>query len=686
MKLHFLSAAAALAVAAVGLSSPAARADVKLPLLLSDGCVLQQKAPVRIYGTARPGEKVSVSFLSQARDTTAGPDGAWQVTLAPLSAGGPFTLIVRGDNTVIVRDVLVGEVWVASGQSNMEWSMLNTFDSANEIAKANDPQLRMFTVRKSIARAAQKEVAGGAWQSATPPTAPGFSAVGYYFARALRQARKVPVGIIHTSWGGTRIEAWMGREALLATGTPASEFQPADTNSPAFKQAMAAYQQRLAAWKAAGSPQGPATDPGRVAATTQNWEATGFDDAGWGRIAAPGLWEVAGIEELSALDGSVWLRRVIDVPASLAGREATLSLGAIDDMDTTFVNGVKIGATGAETASSWQAPRRYPIPAGLLKRGRNVIAVRVWDAQGGGGFSGPKNEMYLEEKFPPGIQTLKAPERIDLAGEWRYRVEQGRVSDPGPSPDANNPQMASGLYNAMLAPLTSYAIKGAIWYQGESNAGNAPTYRIQLPAMIQNWRHDFDNKDFPFLVVQLAPFMKINPLPEDTNWAWLRESQQMTTRAIPNVGMAVIVDVGEENDIHPRKKGPVGERLALLARRIGYGEKIVAEGPVYKGMKVSGNRAILTFDSVGGGLVARSVDTAGKSVPDGKLVGFAVAGSDGKFMWADARITGKNTVEVSSPQVPQPVAVRYGWANYPVVNLWNREGLPASPFRTDAPK
>jgi len=279
----------------------------------------------------------------------------------------------------------------------------------------------------------------------------------------------------------------------------------------------------------------------------------------------------------------------------------------------------------------------------------------------------------------------EAGEAVSLAGDWRYKVEAGRPQNPGGEPGID-PNRASALYDGMLHPLTRYTIQGALWYQGESNAGEPDAYRRLLPAMIRDWRDAWGIKDFPFLIVQLAPFQAIQPQPQESSWAATREAQSLAATALPNVGTAVIVDSGDEQDIHPHRKQPVGERLALLARKIAYRQDVVATGPLFQSLRVEGDKAILTFDGVGGGLEARPVNTAGKPVPDGKLVGFAVAGADGKFVWADAVISGKDTITVSSPQVPNPVAVRYGWADYPVVNLWNKEGLPAAPFRTDAPK
>lgn len=667
--------AVVLALAALTVPAGIARADVTLPLLISDGMVLQQRTPVRIWGRADPNEKVTVSLQGQSASAMADATGSWEVTLRPLRAGGPLTMTVTGKNRREVKDVLVGEVWVASGQSNMEWSVAASANAQEEIAGANDPQLRMFTVPKRISAVPQTELEGGRWETANPQAVGRFSAVGYSFARALRQSLKVPVGILHSSWGGTRIEAWMSRPLLERMNVPAEQFALADTNSPAFRRAKEAYDQHLAAWKAAGSPEGPHTDPG-ISDAAKEWAAPDTATADWRNMTLPRNWEQANNTETAYLDGAIWFRRDVEIPAALAGKELTLSLGAIDDHDITYFNGVRVGATGPETPNSWQAPRRYTIPGNLVKAGRNVVTVRVWDGQGGGGFTGPATEMHL---FGP---NAPAAERISLTGPWRYKVELARLSDPGAMPTVNNPNAASGLYNGMLFPLTRYAVKGAIWYQGESNAGQPDRYRELLPAMIRNWQEDWKAQTFAFGIVQLAPFMAIKPEPAESSWAGLRASQAHTATTVPNAFLAVITDVGDVADIHPRQKRPVGERLALGALRAAYGQRIVSSGPTIRSVKAEGSRVVLTFDNAGAGLEARGTDSAGKPAPAGKVVGFAVAGADGKWVWADAAITGRDTVTLTSPvPLASPVTVSYGWADYPVVNLWNKDGLPAIPFR-----
>jgi sialate O-acetylesterase len=656
MSLRLLASVAA--TGSIVLAGRAAHADVKLPALVSDGMVLQQKTPVRVWGWGSDGEKVKVTFRGQtAVATTRG--GKWVVMLNPLEPGGPATMTISGNNTIELKDILVGEVWVCSGQSNMEFGLTRAFDARKEIEAQSDPLLRMFTVGKQAVDAPQADVAQGRWESATPDTRGRFSAVGYFFGRALRVALKVPIGLVHSSWGGTPAEAWTSRNALLEWGMPPSSFKSATVADP---RAREDYDRRLAAWKAAGSPQPPFADPG-VAEQAKSWALPQTDTRDWGSMPLPQPWEKAGSD--MEIDGGVWFRKEIDIPARWAGRDLDLSLGAIDDLDTTYFNGVRVGATLTDTPRYWETPRHYKLAGATVKTGRALLAVRVWDHGGPGGFTGPADAMWLA---PAGATPN---DRLPLAGGWRFKVEVKRPGDPG-GPPGSDPNAPSELYNGMIAPLLPYTIRGAAWYQGESNADRAYQYRSLLSTMIRNWRNDWGIGNFPFLIVQLAPFMEINAEPEESQWAALREAQVQVTTSLPNVGMVVITDVGDEKDIHPTRKELVGARLALAARKLAYNENIVGFGPTFKSMTIAGGKAIVSFDNVGKGLEARGE----------RLTGFALSGADKKFVFADASIVG-NTVVVSSPKISAPAEVRFGWANFPVVNLWNKDGLPASPFRTD---
>ncbi len=479
-------------------------AEVRLPGVFSDHMVLQQELRLPIWGWADDGERVTVSFRGRTVSTTA-RNGAWMVRLPRQKAGGPFTLVVQGNNQIEFKDVLVGEVWICSGQSNMEWPMSRSFEPDADITNSANPRLRLLTVPKLRAESPTNNFEA-AWVPCGPDTVRGFSAVAYYFGRDLQAARGVPVGLINTSWGGSPAEVWIRHELLAAH----PEYTR-DILDP-YPEAARLYQEELAKWE--------------------------------------------------------------------AEREA------------------------------------------LRQEGKQPTRGRPWTP-------------------------------------WR----------------------PSELYNGMIAPLVPYGIRGAIWYQGESNADRAWQYRTLFADMIRNWRVDWSQGDFPFLAVQLAPWDKNRNRPPqeiaseigESNWAELREAQAVATEVLPAVGLAVITDVGEKDDIHPPKKAPVGGRLALLARSIAHRERLVAHGPVYRGMKIKKGKVILQFDHVGSGLESRG----------GALRGFTVCGADRKFVPAIAEVDGKNVV-VHSPLAPEPVAVRYGWADYPIVNLFNREGLPASPFRTDA--
>ena len=486
-----------------------ALADVKLPAVIGDNMVLQQGEKVAIWGWAEPDEEVmvGVSWHSMKWAVTADKDGKWSFQMNPPKVGGPYQMTLTGKNSITIKNILVGEIWVASGQSNMQWSVQASANPEQEIAAANYPKIRLFYVTRKVAETPQSDCEGS-WVECSPETVPGFSAVAYFFGRYLHKELDVPIGLIHTSWGGTPAEAWTRREVLEANPDCAPILKRYEDAVARYPQAMEEYAQKLAEWKEA---------------------------------------------------------------AEKAKEEGT------------------------------NPPRRPGAP------------------------------------FGPG-----------------------------------NPHSPAGLYNAMIAPLIPYGISGAIWYQGESNAGRAYQYRTLFPAMIKNWRKDWGRGEFPFLFVQLANFMKTKPEPDESAWAELREAQLMTL-SLPNTGMAVIIDIGEADDIHPKNKQDVGKRLALWALAETYRKDIVYSGPIYKSMKVDGNSIVLSFDHVGGGLIAKGGE---------ELKGFAIAGADKKFVWADAQIDG-DTVVVSSDKVSEPTVVRYAWADNPVCNLYNTEDLPASPFRTD---
>ena len=633
--------------------------EAKLPFvhpLFADHMVLQRDRVVSVWGWTQPESTVSVSMAGRTAMSVAGDDGRWLVRAGPFSAGGPHRMEIRGsEESVEIRDVLVGEVWICSGQSNMEWPVRASRDAESEIAAADHPQIRLFTVPKRIASTPQKTVAGR-WSVCHPETIPGFSAVAYSFGRRLQRELDVPIGLVHTSWGGTVAEAWTSAEALRRMSDFASAVDEFQRTVAEEAEGRESYATRVAKWW-------QENDKG----TRSGWAKAELDSASWAEMDLPTNWESA-LPELREFDGVIWFRRTLDVPESWSGKEAVLHLGPIDDVDTTWINGQRLGGE-----NDWRKPRIYRVAADQLRVGRNVVAVRVLDHQGGGGLHGRPGQMRLELRED-------AASRVALAGAWRYRVGAAKKDlSAFPQQLGRNPNFVTVLYNGMLAPLAPYGIRGAIWYQGESNAGRAAQYRRLLPAMIKDWRHAFGQGDFPFLVVQLANFMKRQEAPVESGWAELREAQLMTAERDPNVGLAVITDIGEANDIHPRNKQDVGKRLALSALKIAYRKNdVVHSGPTFKAYAIEGRGLRITFANVGKGLVAKG--------NDGKLTGFALAeaGSE-RFVWANARIEG-DSVLLWSDEIDEPLVVRYNWANNPIGNLFNSEGLPASPFRTDRPR
>jgi sialate O-acetylesterase len=645
-------------LAVVAVSSIVNAADKPfLHPLFTDHAVLQYGMEVPVWGWTQPGAVVRVSIQGKIAEATADANGKWMAKLPPLAAGGPFQLDVTGPQTAAVKDVLVGEVWVCSGQSNMEWPVLASADPDNEVKNATHPRLRLFDVPNTIA-AEPQELVAAQWQACTPETIGNFSAVAYFFGRALQPEVDMPVGLIHTSWGGTVAEAWTSKEAL---GAALPEFQPAIT---ALEQQVAeqksgtptTYEQQLAKWWSDN-------DPGSKA--EGGWQAASVPADGWQPMALPVHWEDA---SLPAYDGIVWFRKTVEVPAELAGKTAVVELGPIDDRDDTWVNGQHVGSNGV-----WTVPRKYNVAANVLVAGANTVAVRVLDTGGGGGICGAADQLRLVVPVQDGVATEVV---IPLNGEWQYQASAPLANlSPVPQPVGGNPNMVTVLYNGMIAPLLPCAVRGAIWYQGESNAGRAAQYRTLLPTMIGDWRNRFTSNGFSFMIVQLANFMAVQTTPVEEGWADLREAQALTAKNDPLVGIAIITDIGDAADIHPKNKQDVGKRLALQALAITYGKTaIVPGGPEFAELAIDGANAKVKFTNVGGGLVVR----------DGDLRGFAVAGADGKYAWGTATVAG-DTVTVTSTEVPQPVSVRYNWANNPIGNLFNAEGLPAAPFRTDGP-
>ncbi len=632
--------------------------DIELVPVFGNHQVLQQQMEIPVWGTAKPGGKVTVKLHNQEKTTLVQPDGTWQVNLDPMNAGGPYELAVVGENTIRLSNVMIGEVYVCSGQSNMEWSLSKAVNAEQEIENADYPNIRLFRVQRNISKVPIDSIITDGWQVCSPKTAAEFSAVGYFFGRYLQRELSVPVGLIHTSWGGTPAEAWTSTEALKTLPDFSVMIAELEKNAATEEEMVRQYEKAVAEWEVQIEKWKESleqSDPG-LHGDRKKWYDPDLDDADWNTMEVPKLWESAGI---AGFDGVMWFRKHVDIPDSWQEKDLTIKLGPIDDIDITWFNGDKIGST-----EEYDAPRNYGIPASIVTTGSNVIAVRVLDHGGGGGFWGASTQMVLSNNN--GDSLL-------LAGDWKYHLaaDGGEIPERPVSPI--RPHHRPGvLYNAMIHPLLPYRIRGAIWYQGESNASRAYQYRSLFKTMIMDWREKWGQGDFPFFFVQLANFHAVNETPVESDWAELREAQTMAL-ALPNTGMAVIIDIGEADDIHPRNKQDVGKRLALNALAKVYGRNIVCSGPLYKSHKVENGKIRILFEHVGSGLSAKDGN---------RLKGFTIADADKKFHRADAVIDG-NTVVVSGPEVEQPLAVRYAWADNPVCNLYNAEGLPASPFRTD---
>jgi sialate O-acetylesterase len=622
----------------------AVHANVTLPWILSDNMVLQRDIPVNIWGWADPGEKVTVTFNGQKVSAKAAKNGEWKVQLKPLATGGPFELNVKGKNNLVLKNILVGDVWVCGGQSNMEWPLSGSRNWAVDKEKVDNSNIRLFYVPKNMSLKPLDNTQETSWKPCNQENAAGFSAIGYYFGKNLNSEINIPIGLINSNWGGTDIETWISLETMYADKDYTAAIDK--IKSMDLEQLRKDAEANLKKWQHAINNE----DPGIV----NKWYAAGTNTADWKTMRLPQAWEGAG---LPALDGVVWFRKEISLSAENAGKEAVLSLGPIDDSDETYVNGVKVG----KTENKYDAPRMYKIPAGVLIAGVNTISIKVIDTGGGGGLWGMDNQVYFEV----------GGSKMDLAGNWLYKVG---LDIPAPKETSSPNSFPSMLYNAMINPIIKFPIKGVIWYQGENNAGNYVKYRTLFPAMINDWRNKWNVGNFTFLFVQLANYMEPSQFPQQSTWAGLREAQTMAL-SLPATGMAVIIDIGEAKNIHPRNKDDVGYRLSLAALKTAYGKDLVYSGPLYKSMQTEGNKIIIDFDQVGSGLMVKD--------KYGYLKSFSIAGADKKFVWARATLEG-NKVVVYSDAVKNPVAVRYAWADNPDdANLYNIEGLPASPFRTD---
>ena len=607
--------------------------------LFSEDAVLQRDRSLTIWGWAAANADVKVKFDGGERTVSADNSGYWSVPIRPRPAGGPYSLEVNSEGQTETRaNLMFGDVWLCSGQSNMEFQVNGTNNAAAEKAAANYPNIRLLHIPNNI-RSAPVDNVNASWKVCTPETVGNFSAVGYFFGRKLNQDLKIPIGLIDSTWGGTPAEAWVSEPALKKMG----DFDGNLASLHARADNPASVASQMTAWWQ------------NDAGTKVGWRNSDFADADWKTMAVPASWEDKGYPDF---DGVMWFRREINVPADWAGRDLELNLGQIDDDDTTYWNGDLVGET-----RGYGNARNYTIPGAQVKAGANTLAIRVLDTGGGGGL---RSAMSLGAKGES--------KKMSLDGDWKYHLGAALKELP-PLPRETDQNTPTALYNGMIAPLLPGQIKGAIWYQGESNAGRAKQYQTLLPTLIGDWRARFGaatGAPMPFYIVQLANFQQPTDDPNKAGWGLIREAQSMTAKNVPDTGIAVISDIGEAGDIHPKNKQDVGLRLALAALHQTYGENIEFTGPTLKSVAKQNGALQLTFDHAD----AMTIKGEANRV-------FAVAGSDKKFSWATPTING-NTITLVSPDVAAPVYTRFGFSDNPRANLYNSAGLPASPFRTDA--
>jgi sialate O-acetylesterase len=645
--------------------------NLKLPSLIGDNMLLQQKTDAKIWGKANPGSKINISAnWNKSGKTVAGKDGKWSVILPTPEAGGPYTITISGsDTTITVKNVLIGEVWFCSGQSNMEmplegWPPKDTIMfSKQAIASSSIPEIRVFNVQKTIA-GEPVDSCIGRWEVSSPETVRQFSATAYFFGKKLFSELHVPIGLIESAWGGTPSESWTSSESLEKAGEFVTEIRAIKESAPLQEE----YQLWLNAHKQVDIKPSGDEQWKNLDFSDESVSSSGFSDTGWPVMGLPTQFE----KVIGEFDGAIWFRKTIELPQNMTGKDLILSLGPVDDMDRTYFNGKLIGST--EVSGAWQNDRNYDIPASLVKSGPNMIAVRVLDTQGGGGLFGSPEKLKLVLKNNPKLT-------VSLSGDWKYmpvaelKGSKFYVYDITKNefqsrkrPVNIGPGTPSVLFNGMVSPVLPYQIKGAIWYQGEANVGRADQYAKIFPAMIQNWRESWGIKDFPFYFVQIAPYVYAGV--DSTESGFLREAQESALK-LARTGMAVTLDIATVMNIHPPFKREVGERLAQLALNNDYGIKTSCTGPVYKSMTISEGIVKLQFDNIGGGLVLK----------DAGIKEFEIAGKDGKYVKAEAKVS-DNVVMVSSKAVKEPVSVRYCWRNGAVATLFSQDGLPAWQFRT----
>ena len=654
------------------LMNPGEKKAMEIPSIFSDNMVLQQNSEVSFWGKAEPNLKVDIkTSWGESSGTKVKADGSWLVKLKTPKAGGPFEVNLQiGDSVITYKNVLTGEVWLCSGQSNMEmplqgWPPNDTVaNSVQEINNADYQQIRSFTVAHSVSVEKEFNV-GGEWIECNPGTAAGFSATAYFFARKLYQELNVPIGLIHSSWGGTPIEAWTSGEFLSEINEYKSSLNDLKSSTDESRK----YNQWLYAHPVVNvsSKSGPAKWE-NLEFNDQECSEINYPDDSWKEMNLPVLWENA---EVGSFDGTVWFRKKIELPSDWINKDLVIELGPIDDIDRTYINGKLIGAQ--ERDGFWSTDRIYKIPKEVIQSNSVVIAVRVIDMRGGGGIYGSKEKLK--------IHPNNSSENISLSGNWKYLpvaefrdpkfyIFGTRESDYYSKPPVKirlSDHTPTALFNAMISPFASFPIKGAIWYQGEANVGDPQMYSRLFPLMIKNWRSEW-KEDFPFYYVQIAPF----DYGENAHSEKLRESQ-LKSLSVPNTGMVVTLDIGNPRNIHPAYKQEVGDRLAFWALAKTYGKNVPYSGPMYKSMKVEEDKIILSFDYADDGLIIKEINSENN---------FLIAGENKIFKKASVEIDGDKLI-LSNPEIKNPAAVRYAWSNTSEGTLFNKAGLPASSFRTD---
>lgn len=631
------------------LSSILVKAQIRLPKLISDNMVLQRDQPIKIWGWAEPKEKITLTFNKKNFKTTTAENGKWEIMLPAQPTGTGFEMLLKGKNEILIKNIAFGDVWLCSGQSNMVTPMERVKEKyPDDITNANFPDIRNFFVQTlTDLKTPKDDFPQGQWKAANPKDILTFGAVSYFFAREIHEKYKVPIGIINSSVGGTPIEAWISEGGY-------KNFS--DIQKTIARNKDTSY---VNSFNRRPSVPRNTTPQIKDLGLIEHWESPDYQPKGWRNMNIPGYWEDQGIKDLN---GVVWFRRTFEVPKSWLGKPVKLFMGRIVDADEMYVNGKKIG-----NITYQYPPRRYEIPADLLKEGKNTFVIRVTNSSGKGGFV-PDKPYYMTANG----------EEIDLKGTWQYKV--GEVYQPmnfggfggGGIVQQNQP---TALFNAMIAPVLPMKVKGFLWYQGESNVSNPEPYNQLLPALINDWRNLWNDSNLPFFVVQLTNYQDINYTPSESNNALLREAQNQAL-TLPNTAVTVTIDLGEWNDIHPLNKKDIGKRLALSARNIAYGEKdLVHSGPTLSAQNSENGKITLTFSNVADGITSKDGE---------ELRWFSIADYDKKFVWAKTKVIGKDKVEIWNEAIKNPKYVRYAWQDNPEgVNFYNSVDLPASPFRTD---